>query len=180
MCGWCAVGVVCKMLTMSRAEISDDDRADVGAFIEKFWQGRAVMSRGKKFFPHEEEGFLDRRDGEIVGLLTYHAGEDGMEILTLNSTIAGAGIGTALILSAIEKARELGCARTWLTTTNDRLRAIGFYQRVGFRMVAINLGVVDKARKSKPEIPEAGERGVPIHDEIVMELTIKPYLDSEK
>ena len=24
---------------------------------------------------------------------------------------------------------------------------------------------------------ETGERGIPIHDEIVMELTIRPYLD---
>ena len=40
-----------------------------------------------------------------------------------------------------------------------------------------NIGVVDEARKIKPEIPETGERGIPIHDEIVMELTIRPYLD---
>ena len=37
--------------------------------------------------------------------------------------------------------------------------------------------VVDGARETKPEIPETGERGVPIHDEIVMELSVEPYLD---
>jgi len=157
----------------------DGDRAEVAAFIERHWHGRAVMSRGTKYFPHEESGFIERRDGEIVGLMTYHVGKEGMEILTLNATLEGAGIGSSLILSAIEKARELGCKRVWLTTTNDRLRAIGFYQRVGFRMVAINLGVVDEARKLKPEIPEIGERGVAIHDEIVMELPIKPFLHGE-
>ena len=80
-------------------------------------------------------------------------------------------------LDVIERARKNGCRRIWLTTTNDRLRAIGFYQRLGFRMVAINLGAVDEARKTKPQIPETGERGVEIHDEIVMELKIEPYLD---
>ena len=45
-------------------------------------------------------------------------------------------------------------------------------------MTAINLGAVDAARKIKPAIPECGERGIPIHDEIVMELPVKPYLDS--
>ncbi len=45
-------------------------------------------------------------------------------------------------------------------------------------MVAINTGVVDEARKTKPEIPETGEGGIPIHDEIVMELLLKPYLDA--
>ena len=53
-------------------------------------------------------------------------------------------------------------------------------QRLGFRMVAINIGVVDEARKIKPEIPETGERGIPIHDEIAMELRIEPYLDAHE
>ena len=83
------------------------------------------------------------------------------------------------MLITIEKSRSEGCRRIWLTTTNDNLRAIGFYQRLGFRMVAINLGAVDEARKIKPQIPEIGERGVPIHDEIVLELVIEPYLDAE-
>ena len=137
------------------------------------------MSHGQRFYPHEEEGFLERRKGEIVGLLTYHITGREMEILTLNSTLEGQGIGTSLVLSTIETARKRGCGRITLTTTNDLLRAIGFYQRLGFRMVVINVGVVDEARKVKPEIPETGERGIPIHDEIVMELTIKPYLDDD-
>ena len=45
------------------------------------------------------------------------------------------------------------------------------------RMVEINIGAVDEARKVKPEIPLIGHRGVPIHDEIVMELRLQPYLN---
>jgi len=162
---------------MSRSELLDGDRDEVARFIERHWNSRAIMSRGQKFFPHLEKGFLERRDGEIVGLLTFRTDADGgMEVLTLNATLEGAGIGSSLMLNAIDRARENGCTRIWLTTTNDRLRAIGFYQRLGFRMVAINLGAVDEARRLKPEIPLVGERGVPMHDEIVMELRIEPYL----
>ena len=135
------------------------------------------MSRGRTFYPHQQDGFLERRSGEIVGLLTYNLDDDGMEILTLNSTLEGEGIGSSLMLNAIEAARNQGCHRIWLTTTNDNLKAVGFYQRLGFRMIAVNLGVVDEARKVKPQIPLIGERGVPIHDEIVMELVVEPYLD---
>ena len=162
---------------MARSEIQDAHREEVARFIEQYWHGRMVMSGGKAFYPHQEEGFLERRGAEIVGLLTYHIDEQGMEILTLNSTLEGQGIGSSLMLSAIDRARERGCNRIWLTTTNDRLRVIDFHQRLGFRMVAIKLGIVDEARKKKPEIPAVGERGVPIHDEIVMELAIEPYLD---
>ena len=163
---------------MTRTAIQDDDRGEVRRFIEKRWHGPRVMSRGREFFPHQEQGLIERRGGRIVGLLTYHVDEEGMELLTLDSTLEGKGIGSALMLDAIAKSREIKCDRIWLTTTNDKLRAIGFYQRLGFRMAAINLGVVDEARKIKPEIPLVGERGVEIHDEVVMELTIEPYLTS--
>ncbi len=163
---------------MARGEVQDRDREEVAEFIERHWHSRLIMSRGRSFYPHEEEGLVERRDDRIVGLLTYHIDEEGMEILTLNSTLEGEGIGSSLMLNAIEKARARTCKRIWLTTTNDNLRAIGFYQRLGFRMIAINIGIVDEARKIKPEIPEIGERGISIHDEIVMELTVKPYLDS--
>lgn len=164
---------------MSRTRIESRDRERVAAFIERHWHDRKVMSRGRVFFPHEKDGFVEERDGEIVGLLTYYINAEEMEILTLNSTLEGAGIGSSLMLNAIEAARKAQCRKVTLTTTNDHLRAIGFYQRLGFRMVAINLGVVDDARRVKPTIPEFGERGVRIQDEVVMELGIKPYLETE-
>ena len=165
---------------MARSEIQASDREEIAAFVRRHWHSTKVMSRGKVFYPHKEEGYIERRDGELVGLLTYFIEDEAMEILTLNATLEGEGIGSSLMLNAIDRARERACRRLWLTTTNDRLRAIGFYQRLGFRMLAINLGVVDEARKVKPEIPVTGERGVPIHDEIVLELAIKPYLDDAR
>ncbi len=163
---------------MARGEVQDADREEVAEFIEQHWYGRMIITRGRSFYPHQEDGFIERRDGRIVGLLTYRIDEEGMEILTLNSTLEGQGIGSSLMLNAIERARTQGCKGIRLTTTNDNLRAIGFYQRLGFRMAAVNVGAVDEARKIKREIPEVGERGIPIHDEIVMELLVKPYLDS--
>jgi ribosomal protein S18 acetylase RimI-like enzyme len=162
---------------MTRSEITDSDRDEVARFIERHWRSRVVMSRGRAFQPHLGSGIIERRDGRLVGLLTYHVDNEGMEVLTLNSVLEGQGIGSALMLDAIEAARRNGCPKLWLTTTNDNLKAIGFYQRLGFRMTSINLGVVDEARKVKPQIPTHGERGVEIHDEIVMELPLKPYLD---
>ncbi len=164
---------------MARAEIQDSEREELAEFIEQHWHSKLVMSQGKSYYPHKEQGFLERRDGKIVGVLTYRIDNHAIEILTLNSVLSGQGIGTSMILDAIEKARSLGATRIWLTTTNDHLRAIGFYQRLGFRMVAINIGAVDEARNIKAEIPHTGERGVPIHDEIVMELIVKPYIENE-
>ena len=53
--------------------------------------------------------------------------------------------------------------------------AIALYQRLGFRIVEIHVDAVDQARRIKPEIPEIGHDGIPIHDEIVLELKLQPY-----
>ncbi len=138
-----------------------------------------MVSKGRVYYPHKQPGLIERRNGKIVGVLTYHLHPDAMEILTLNSTESGHGIGSSLVLSAIGKAREVHAPRVWLTTTNDNLHAIGFYQRLGFRMVEINLGAVDEARKLKKTIPLVGERGIRVQDEIVMALGLEPLLDTD-
>jgi hypothetical protein len=59
----------------------------------------------------------------------------------------------------------------WLVTTNDNLDALRFYQRRGFRLAKLRRGAVDAARsRLKPTIPEVGSFGIPIRDEIVLEL----------
>ena len=158
----------------------DSDREEVAKFIEQHWHSPLVMSHGRSFYPHKEQGLIERRDGKMVGLLTYHIDGDSMEMLSLNSILEGRGIGSSLILAAIDIAREQKCKRVWLATTNDNLRAVGFYQRLGFRMVELNLGAIDEARKTKPQIPLIGDRGVEIHDEFVMELELEPYLPQER
>ena len=61
----------------------------------------------------------------------------------------------------------------WLITTNDNLDALRFYQRRGFRITAIHAGAVDDSRaRLKPEIPEAGDHGIPLRDELELELTL--------
>jgi len=157
--------------------MQESDRDEVAAFIEKHWGSRVVMSRGKAYRPHEEEAFIERRDGQIVGLLTYRLDGDGIEILTLNATLEGQRIGGSLMLALMDEARRRRCSRLWLTTTNDNLRAMGFYQRLGFRMTLINVGAVDDARRIKPQIPLVGRDGIEIHDEIVLELRLEPYID---
>jgi N-acetylglutamate synthase-like GNAT family acetyltransferase len=159
---------------MSRRPIEDSDREAIARFIEEHWHSRLVMSRGKRYFPHEQEGFIEWRDGRIVGLLTMAYEDEALQVLTLNSTLEGERIGSSLMLMAIDDARQRGISRIWLTTTNDNLRAFGFYQRLGFRLTQVNVGVVDEARKVKPQIPEMGQSGIPIHDEIVFELRIEP------
>lgn len=69
-----------------------------------------------------------------------------------------------------------GCRTLWVVTTNDNVAALRFYQRRGFRIRTIRPGAVDDARLHlKPTIPEVGDHGILLRDEIELELDIARY-----
>ena len=45
-------------------------------------------------------------------------------------------------------------------------KPLRFYQRRGFRLAELRPGAVDRARQLKPQIPTAGDYGIPLRDEI--------------
>ena len=71
-----------------------------------------------------------------------------------------------------QKAKVNGCRRLWLITTNDNLNALGFYQKKGFRLVALYPNALEASRKLKPEISLKASNGVPIRDELELELEL--------
>jgi hypothetical protein len=86
----------------------------------------------------------------------------------------GRGVGTALIEAAERIARDAGCARLWVLTSNDYVDALRFYQRRGFRLAALNAGAVDRSRAQlKPETPEFGAYGIAIRDELALERRLE-------
>jgi hypothetical protein len=44
---------------------------------------------------------------------------------------------------------------------------------LGFHLAFVRLGAVDESRKIKPTIPAIGEYGIPVRDEIELELRIE-------
>jgi len=89
--------------------------------------------------------------------------------VAINAFTLRQGIGTALlgfVVGALGGFTELR-----LTTTNDNVDALRFYQRRGFRLTALRPGAVDLARREKPAIPLVGAHGIPLHDEL--ELTLE-------
>jgi hypothetical protein len=47
-----------------------------------------------------------------------------------------------------------------------------WYQKRGFELVAVHRRAVERARLIKPEIPLFGDDGIPIRDEIELELLL--------
>ncbi len=52
------------------------------------------------------------------------------------------------------------------------MNALRFYQKRGFVLVAIHRDALDISRKLKPEIPLIGNDGIPLRDEIELEMIL--------
>jgi ribosomal protein S18 acetylase RimI-like enzyme len=149
--------------------IEDADREDVRALIEERWRTPNIITRARTHDAMSLPGFLVREQGKLLGVVTLSVDYRDCEVVTIDSVVQGRGVGTALLARAEEHAVERGCDRMWLVTTNDNLRALLFYQRRGFRIIAVHTDAVARSRETKPEIPAVGDNGIPILDEIELE-----------
>ncbi|HXX77997.1 MAG TPA: GNAT family N-acetyltransferase [Ktedonobacteraceae bacterium] len=152
---------------------TDEDSEWIQRVLMKRWGDTIIVARGEVYHPHTLPGFVAILKGNRVGLITYALEEEQCEIVTLDSTKLGIGIGTMLTNAVTQAARTAGCKRIWLITTNDNLYALRFYQKRGFRLVAIHRNAVDAARELKPRIPIMGNDQIPLHDEIELEMLVE-------
>jgi GNAT superfamily N-acetyltransferase len=146
--------------------VGEGDRPTIAWLMNELWGSTLQVVHGTVFRPAELPGLIAERAGRLAGLLTYHVSNGVMEIVTLNALERRAGVGTVLMEAAATDARQQRCHEIRLTTTNDNLDALRFYQRRGLRLVALRPGAVDRARLDKPEIPRIGDFGIPLRDEI--------------
>lgn len=81
--------------------------------------------------------FLAWNRGKVIGhssLIAEMQIRDAEFIIFVSEAYRSRGIGTELTLLAVNKAKELGLSKIWLTVESFNFRAIGLYQKVGFKL----------------------------------------------
>ena len=153
-------------------KINRSDREWVKNVFREYWGSEIVVSKGKVHCASEVDGYIAFFKNKKAGLITYQIQRKECEIITLNSFDEGRGVGTSLVVKVKSVAESLKCRRLWLVTTNDNIDGLRFWQRRGFSLVYVHRHAIQDSRKRKPEIPKIGQYGIPIQDEIEMELSI--------
>lgn len=135
--------------------------------------------RGELIDALGEGGVVAEWQGRTIGLASWHVDPADRSLVEVTCLVVVSGqrrrgIGRALLDACAEHFRAGGVARVWLVTTNDNLAALRLYQRAGYRLTALRPGAVDESRRTlKPSIGEIGEHGIPIHDELELEIDLR-------
>lgn len=147
--------------------------------LRRTWGSTRVVSRGQIHEAIDLPGFVAVVGKQPVGLATYRITGEECELTTIDSIQHGIGVGSTLLEAVKEVAQRAQCRRLWLITTNDNTKALRFYQRRGFTLAALHRNALAESRRLKREIPLIGVDGIPLRDEIELELILKdgPQLD---
>jgi GNAT superfamily N-acetyltransferase len=145
------------------------DRDFLEDLLRLRWSGGSLLMRGRVIAPSDVDA-LAAYDGErLAGVATWRLEGKVMYLFTLNNITDQRGVGVALLEAIIKLAREKGAGLVRAIVTNDNLNALGFYQRRGFKIVAVHPGAVDTIRSLNPNLPVMGANRIPMRDEIELE-----------
>jgi GNAT superfamily N-acetyltransferase len=107
-------------------------------------------------------------DGEIGGALAYRLVDGGLHVVALatDPMWQRSGVGGYLLAEVELMARRLRIPGVIVSTTNDNLPALYFYQRHGYYVTEwIPRGIENYARRAG----QVGFSGIPVRDEVRME-----------
>ena len=152
--------------------IIKNDKEWIARVITQWWGSTDVVTRGKLLSVTTLPGFLAVLKEKPVGVVTYKITGRECEIVTLNSLRRAKGIGARLLDEVKKVALSSRCKRLWVITTNDNMRALRFYQTHGFSLVAVHRDALEHSRRLKKEIPLIGQDGIPLRDEIELEMLL--------
>ena len=141
--------------------------------MKENWGSEKIVTKNTIYNATELPGFIAEQNNKPVGIVLYNIKDKECEIILFGSFVEKIGIGSSLINWVKKVAKIQECRRVWLITTNDNTPAIRFYQKKGFSLVAVYRNAIEESRKLKPEIPLEGIDGIPIRDEIELELLLK-------
>jgi len=168
------------MIARGRLNLSDfeirtlnaSDQHWVAALLAEHWGAPIVIAKRQIYHADQLSGFAAIKDNQPVGLVTYCIEKEEGILVSLDNLVEGIGIGTELIKAVKTAACLAGCKCLTLITTNDNTHALRFYQKRGFVLKALYANTLEQSRKLKPQIPLTGIDGIPLRDEIELELAL--------
>lgn len=112
--------------------------------------------------------YLAQREGRVVGAASLHwrSAEGEILYIAVLPQHRGGGLGAAIIEAIVREATQRGCQSLLVGTANSSLGNIAFYQKCGFRMVAVRPDYF-------ADLPQpACENGIRILDMLVFRRTL--------
>jgi ribosomal protein S18 acetylase RimI-like enzyme len=151
-------------------EATDADRAAARELFARDFGRTKIVAYGEVMDIDQMPALVAVRYADPSGALAYRLHGDALHIVALatDPMWQRSGVGGHLVAEAELIARRLKLRRLVVSTTNDNLPALYFYQRRGYRMTDFVPSSI--IMHTGQEV--AGFAGIPVRDEVRLEKTL--------
>jgi ribosomal protein S18 acetylase RimI-like enzyme len=152
-------------------EAADTERAAALDLFRRDFGRSGIVAFGQLMDLDASPAIVAEMNGEIAGALAYRLVDGGLHIVALatDPMWQRSGVGGYLVAEAELLARRLKIPRVIVSTTNDNLPSLYFYQRRGYY---ISDWIPEAVAKHSRSASLVGFGGIPIRDEVRLEKTL--------
>jgi ribosomal protein S18 acetylase RimI-like enzyme len=145
-------------------ETTTEDRTQIRGFVNRFWGEQEQLTFDKRFVVADVPAYVAKAKDGMVGFISFADEGDYIIIVTLGvlPKHQGSGVGKSLVEAVENEAKKLKKRKLLVSTSNDDLPALAFYQSLGFQIYEVKPNVI--AEKHKQILK--GINGLPIRDEL--------------
>ena len=115
---------------------SEEKKKEIGGFVRRFWGEEEQLTFDRKFKVTELPAYVARFKESLVGFISTAEVDDAIIIVALGvlPQYQSSGVGKGLVKKVEDEAIRRKKKRLLVSTSNDDLPALAFYQSVGFQI----------------------------------------------
>jgi ribosomal protein S18 acetylase RimI-like enzyme len=119
--------------------ISISDRKKIKDLVPLFWGEQEQLAFDRVFRVAGLPAYIAKVRGEVAGFVSFARMRSDIIVVALGilPEYQGFGIGSSLIAKVEGETRKLGSKRILVSTSNDDLPALAFYQSLGYQIYGV-------------------------------------------
>jgi len=128
------------------SEISEEEREPIRKLVRKFWGEDEQLTFDRKFTVAELPGYVAKLKSKTIGFISTADADNARIIVALGvlPDYQGCGVGKDLVMKVQDEAVRDNKKMLLVSTSNDDLPALGFYQSLGFQIYEVKPDVIAK------------------------------------
>lgn len=147
------------------------ERQKIRELVKRFWGEQEQLTFGKKYTVSELPAYIANVKKRIAGFISFAESGDNIIIVALGilPQYQGSGIGRSLVEKVEAEAERTGKRKLLVSTSNDDLPALAFYQTLGFQICE----AIPNVLAEKHGGTSKGIGGLPVRDELRLQKGLR-------
>jgi len=156
--------------TVEKARLQRD-RKRIRELVQLFWGEQEQLTFDKVFTIAELPVFVAKIGREIAGFVSFVRMRNDLIVVALGilPEYQGLGIGSSLIAKVEGEAKKSGSKKLLVSTSNDDLPALAFYQSLEFQIYEVKPNMIAEKHGNV----KRGIGNLPIRDELRLQKSIR-------